>query len=178
MNLKYWRDPQKISRRVAREVLELSEYDIEIHHIKGISNGCADALSRQPDYDQGENDNKDVVVLPDCLFVRVTHMEWVEKQEPPALITVEDMEKASPVYKQNKAILQPWIDPHKLKKVEGTWYKDGRQVVTNDLAHKRTLIQSHHNPPVYSHPGINRTIRLLERYYWWPQLQKDTADYV
>ena len=30
MNLKYWRDPQKISRRVAREVLELSEYDLEI----------------------------------------------------------------------------------------------------------------------------------------------------
>ena len=46
MNLKYWRDPQKISRRVAREVLELSEYDLEIHHIKGTSNGHADALSR------------------------------------------------------------------------------------------------------------------------------------
>ena len=69
MNLKYWRDPQKISCRVAREVLELSEYDIEIHHIKGTSNGRADALSRRPDYDQGENDNKDVVVLPDHLFV-------------------------------------------------------------------------------------------------------------
>ena len=65
MNLKYWRDPQKISRCVAREVLELSEYDIEIHHIKGTSNGQADALSRRPDYSQGENDNKDVIVLPD-----------------------------------------------------------------------------------------------------------------
>ena len=46
MNLKYWCDPQKISRHVAREVLELSEYDLEIHHIKGTSNGRADALSR------------------------------------------------------------------------------------------------------------------------------------
>src|SRR6266702_1129825 len=27
LNLQYWRSPQKISRRVAREVLELSEYD-------------------------------------------------------------------------------------------------------------------------------------------------------
>ena len=69
MNLKYWRDPQKISRRVAREVLELSEYDIEIHHIKGTSNGRADALSRRPDYDQGENDNSNVTVLPDHLFI-------------------------------------------------------------------------------------------------------------
>jgi hypothetical protein len=50
MNLQYWRQPQKISRRVALEVLALSEYDIEIHHIKGKSNGRADAWSRRPDY--------------------------------------------------------------------------------------------------------------------------------
>jgi len=30
LNLQYWRLPQRISRRVAREVLELSEYDFEI----------------------------------------------------------------------------------------------------------------------------------------------------
>ena len=55
MNLKYWRDPQKISRRVAREVLALSEYDIEIHHLKGSSNRRADALSRRPDYNTGKH---------------------------------------------------------------------------------------------------------------------------
>jgi len=32
LNLQYWRLPQRISRRVAREVLELSEYDFEICH--------------------------------------------------------------------------------------------------------------------------------------------------
>ena len=105
-------------------------------------------------------------------------MEWIEQDEPPTLIPVKDMEKAHPIYEQNEGTLQAWIDPHKLKKIEGTWYKDGRQVTTNDLDHKRTLIMSHHDPPVYGHLGINRTIRLLERYYWWPQLQKDTADYV
>ena len=68
MNLQYWRDPQKISRRVAREVLELADYDIEIHHMKGSANGQADALSRRPDFDQGEGDNEGVVVLPDTLF--------------------------------------------------------------------------------------------------------------
>ena len=39
MNLQYWCQPHKISRQVAREVLTLSEYDIEIHHIKGKANG-------------------------------------------------------------------------------------------------------------------------------------------
>ena len=46
-NLRYWRDPQKISRRIAREVLELADYDIEIHHLQGKDNGRADALSRR-----------------------------------------------------------------------------------------------------------------------------------
>ncbi len=35
LNLQYWRLPQRISRRVAREVLELSEYDFEIRHLPG-----------------------------------------------------------------------------------------------------------------------------------------------
>jgi hypothetical protein len=34
-NLLYWKEPHKISRRIAREVLRLSEYNIEIRHIKG-----------------------------------------------------------------------------------------------------------------------------------------------
>jgi hypothetical protein len=54
MNLQYWHDPQKISRRVAREFLELQEFPIKIHHFKGKHNERADALSQRPDYDQGE----------------------------------------------------------------------------------------------------------------------------
>jgi hypothetical protein len=45
MNLQYWCDPQKISRRVAHEFLELQEFPIKIHHVKGQSNRRADALS-------------------------------------------------------------------------------------------------------------------------------------
>ena len=75
MNLKYWKELQKISRRVAREVLELLEYDLEIHHIKGSAIGQADALSRRPDYDQGEKDNENVMVLPDHMFVRALSMQ-------------------------------------------------------------------------------------------------------
>jgi hypothetical protein len=37
-NLLYWKEPHKISRQVAREVLMLSEYNFEICHIKGTAN--------------------------------------------------------------------------------------------------------------------------------------------
>ena len=69
-NLTYWRQLQKISRRIARQVLELEEYNIKLQHVLGKNNRCADALSRRPDYDQGANDNRDVMVLPNKLFIR------------------------------------------------------------------------------------------------------------
>ena len=81
MNLQYWRDPRKISRRVAREVLKLVDYDYEIHHLQGKSNGQADALSRRPDYDQGERDNENVTVLPERVWARQADTQTKEQDE-------------------------------------------------------------------------------------------------
>jgi hypothetical protein len=158
-NLLYWKEPHKISHRVAREVLMLSEYNFEIHHIKGIANRRADALSRRPDYDQGQNDNQDITVLPEQVFARVA-------------------EVLSSTTTQTECILKPWIDPHQLKQHQGIWYKDGRQVVTGDIQAKCQLIQSHHDSPVYGHPGISKTIQLTERLYWWPQMRMDITEYI
>ncbi len=124
LNLQYWRSPQKISRRVAREVLELSEYDFEIRHIAGKMNGRADALSRRPDYDQGEDDNHDVVVLPDRLFVRANTIEQAPRLIQ--ILTEEDTHPEDPVYQQDEGVLKPWADAHRLKRIEGTWYKEGK----------------------------------------------------
>ena len=81
---------------MAWEVLELSEYDFEIRHLPGRLNGRADALSRRPGYDQGEDNNKDVVVLPDHVFVRAGTMQ----RAPPMrkVIAQEEMEVTDPIY--------------------------------------------------------------------------------
>jgi hypothetical protein len=158
-NLLYWKEPHKISRRVAREVLRLSEYNIEIRHIKGTANGRADALSRRPDYNQGIEDNANITVLPEQLFARTT-------------VTIEQQ------HRQDEERLKPWVDPHQLKQLNGVWYKEGRVVVTDELSGKRNIIRAHHDPPVHGHPGINRTIQIVKRNYWWPQLRGDVKDYV
>ena len=107
-NLRYWRDPQKISWQIAREVMELADYDIKIHHLQGKENGRADALSQREDHDMGEHDNEGVVVLPDHLFVRTTRT-------------------------QDETTIKRWVDPHRLKNVNGRWVKDNREVVTGSL---------------------------------------------
>ncbi len=159
LNLQYWKTPQRISRRVMREVLELSEYDFEIRHIPGKQNGRTDALLRQPDYDTGENNNTNVIVLPERVFARATRIE----KAPPMhqVISQEEMEPQDPVYYQDENLLKPWINAHRLKKVDGTWYKDGRRIVTGGSSHHQLLIQAHHDSPVYGHPGINKTNQLV-----------------
>jgi len=176
LNLQYWRLPQRISRRVVREVLELLEYDFEIRHLPGRLNGRADALSRRPGYDQGENDNKDVVVLPDHVFVQA----GTTQRAPPMrrIVAQEEMEATDPIYAQHEELIKPLINAHRLKKVEGTWYKDGRHVVTGGMEHKRTFIQAHHDAPVYGHPGINKTYQLTGRRYWWLNMRQDVTNYV
>jgi hypothetical protein len=67
-------------------------------------------------YNQGGDDNEDVTVLPDHLFVRLSLTEDEERQ--------------------NKETLRPWVDPHNLREVNGVWWKEGRRVVTGDLAYR------------------------------------------
>ena len=130
-NLQYWREPHKVPWWIAREMMELEEYNFRLVHIKGRENGRADALSRWPSYDQGEEDNQGVVVLPDHLFVRTAHTITYKPEEPP---------------QQNEATLKPRINAHDLKKVKG------RMV-------ERTTKSSHtrHGRQKEDHPSIPRS---------------------
>jgi hypothetical protein len=158
MNLQYWQDPHKISRQVARQVLRLAEYDIELQHIPGKTNGRADTLSRLPNYNQGGDDNEDVTVLPNHLFIRLSLTEDEERQ--------------------NEETLCPWVNPHNLREVDGVWWKEGQRVVTGDLAYRRQVVHDHHDLPAYGHPGISRTTALTERHYWWPRMRQEICDYI
>ena len=64
------------------------EYDFELIHISGKKNGCADTLSRRPDYDQGDNDNKNLMVLPPRFFSKV-YAKYVGMKEERTPILAE-----------------------------------------------------------------------------------------
>ena len=138
-------------------MLELADYDIEIHHLQGKENGRADALSRREDHDTGKHDNEGIVVLPDHLFARTTQTRDLQQEE---------------------SVIRWWVDPHRLKNIDGRWTKDNRQVITGPLEERRAIIRSLHNPPTYGHLGIARTVEFVERSYWWPGLRRDVAEYV
>ena len=78
-NLQYYRHPQKIGRHVAQYISLLGDYDIELKHLPGIKN-CANPLSRRPDHDNGSGDNKNVIALPDKLFIKMIETTVLDQQ--------------------------------------------------------------------------------------------------
>jgi deoxyuridine 5'-triphosphate nucleotidohydrolase len=67
-NLLFWSSPQNLIRRHARWVLILADYDFTLYHIPRDKNKWANALSRMPQYEMGENDNDQTVILPPAWF--------------------------------------------------------------------------------------------------------------
>jgi len=85
-NLGYFRQPQKLNRRQARWVVELSEYDLNLIHLPGEKMAQADALSQRPDHVlEEDHDNEDVTILPDSIFVNFIDIELRETLRHPTL---------------------------------------------------------------------------------------------
>ena len=67
-NLQYWKSPRNLNRHTAQWHADLQEYDYEIQYILGKTNIPADALSWPPGVDQGNNNNKQVTMIPqECI---------------------------------------------------------------------------------------------------------------
>jgi hypothetical protein len=58
---------------MARYLPKLGEFNIQIVHKPGKTNKV-DLLSRHPDFDQGKNDNEEVLVLPLGLFINTVEV--------------------------------------------------------------------------------------------------------
>ena len=68
---------------MARWFGELQEYNLTIKHIPGKLHTTADMLSRPPTEDKGKQDNNDLTLLPEEMFICQTNPEL--DQEPPDL---------------------------------------------------------------------------------------------
>ena len=170
-NLIYWKEPRKISRRVAREFQELQEYNFVLKHVSGTKNVRADALSRRSDYDEGEEDNGDVTVLPEELFVNLAGTEDKSIEELSMWSELNHHYDPKP----------EWINAHNLYQDDvEMWCHEGARVanVEGNIELKRGVISLFHDPPHRGHPGIANTHALLKERYWWPRQKEDVEEYV
>ena len=82
--------------------MELMEYNFQLVHILGKKNGHTNTFSRCPDYDQGDNDNKNLTVLPPKFFKKVyTNMITRDKKEERTPLS-KDQRKSTVVEKEER----------------------------------------------------------------------------
>ena len=53
-----------------------------------------------------------------------------------------------------------------------------RVVVSDDLDVKSLLVSELHNVPYSAHPGVQRTISKVRRYFWWKGMVGDIREFV
>ncbi|ESK83096.1 pro-pol protein, partial [Moniliophthora roreri MCA 2997] len=151
-NLTYFRTAQKLNRRQARLSLYLTQFDLRLVHVPGTKMVQSDALSRQLDLvDEEENDNNDIVMLPDKLFVNVinaelrTILEDALPRDEFLQMTMESLiDKGTPPIKSS---LQDW-------RTEGNllFYKD-RAYVPNDPTLQQLIVKTIHEALPHGHSG-------------------------
>ncbi|ESK86116.1 pro-pol protein [Moniliophthora roreri MCA 2997] len=176
-NLTYFRTAQKLNQRQARWSLYLTQFNLQLVHVPGMKMVQSDALSRQPDLvDEEENENDDIVMLPDKLFVNVIDTElkdMLEKALPAdefSQMTLESLsKKGTPLI---KSLLQDW-------QMEGDllFYKD-RVYIPNDMTLRQRIVKSIHKALPHGHPGQWNMVDQVQRDYWWPGMTKFIKSFV
>jgi hypothetical protein len=158
-NLQYYRQPQKINQCITRYIPRLAEYNFKLIYKPGKYNKV-DHLSRRPDYDEGKEDNHNVTILKDELFVRAT-----------ALNTLEELVLVAQEGKND--LVQDWQKLHpKIHKCNDHWLHKQALIVVENNDLRWEVMLCFHDHTLAEHPGIFKTYQLVAQDYWWPQMKK------
>ena len=155
-NLEAFLTTKTLSRRQARWMLLLSNYDLEIKHLKGTLNP-ADAPSRRPDF---------------ALGAIQTLEEGGELKNSIKELLASDSKGIAILDRLAKGPLSPWTLQ------DGLLLHDGLIYVPEHPSVRLRLLREHHDSPLAGHYGVKKTLELLTRTYFWPGMRKTVEDYV
>ncbi|GLB43148.1 putative retrotransposable element tf2 155 kda protein type 1-like [Lyophyllum shimeji] len=186
-NLQYFLAAKKLNRRQARWSLYLANFDFVLHHRPGRSMGKPDALSRRPDHGDGSADNADIVLLkPEFFAVRALQGLIAAGEEDKILRDIrrgnregaqEDVvAKAAAALKSARSGVRS-VRSAEWSEDQGVLMFRGRIYVPNIPDLRRRIVEQHHDSRVAGHPGRWKTLELVSRSYWWPQMSRYIGSY-
>ena len=131
--------------------------------------GKVDALSRCEDHAVGvADDNKRVTVISPNQVRSLPIINDIKKKIFDALVTRTETEvyrlcKEKGICEEHNSFL---------------YDSSSRMYVPDNDSLRMNIISSHHDSPVASHLGYQKTQELIERQYYWPGLASDVHSYV
>jgi hypothetical protein len=196
-NLEYFTTTKVLNRRQARWAQELAGYDFKIIYRPGTQNGKPDALSRRSEYRPRKgggsakgSDNQPIyrVLRPDQL-VSVEGEQVVFSSArltaiPKVRFTSELLEEVF-----NRGSEDPdWMEEYEkamgghpsdhVEYEDGGLYYKGRLFIPDSLELKKSIVDSEHDSRVAGHMGADKTVELVRRNFFWPQMDTWIRDYV
>src|SRR5271168_3970021 len=148
--------------------------------------GKPDALSRRADDGSGSKDNEDIVLLTLDLFA-VRALEGVELVGEKRDILkdirreTEDGEKEEAVAKAVKELRKTSacsIQSAEWSQSKGLLYFHGKVYVPNSADLRRWIVSLCHDTKIAGHCRHWKTLELVSRNYWWPQMSRYIGKYV
>lgn len=139
-NIQYFWSARHLNRRQARWALELAEYDFTLSHKPCRTNHCPDALSRHPDYNTGDQDNADTILLRPQWFRTLATSITVQTEGD---VLLERIRKTKKIEKQVRAHLRTKTPEWTTE--EGVVKWRGRVYVPPDRTLRDEVIRVHHD---------------------------------
>jgi hypothetical protein len=186
-NLEYFTHAKVLNRRQARWAQLLSTYRFVIHYRPGSQNGKADVLSRLPQHRPekgGDEDQPITTVLKGKHFAPKKGGYTVLSSVRLASIPVQAWEssfveqvKSAAEHDQDYADMLKQPDKHHAI-AEDLLYRHGVLRIPNHEPLKKEILHSEHDSVVAGHQGMERTLDLIRRNFWWPAMEEDVREYV
>ena len=164
----------------------MTRFDFLITYRPGVQQGKADALSRRsylaPRPGEPTFDNQKQVLLgPDRLRLMTTHV-FEAPLDSSLLKSIRTDIKADAFAQdildhiiENRASCSRSAndrkDYHLFTWDDGLLFRNNQLYIPDGLA-RRQVLQQCHDIPMAGHFGVQKTLELVTRRYWWPQLRK------
>src|ERR1700742_3336994 len=177
---------KKLNRRQARWSLLLARFDFQLHHRPGKSMGKADALSRRVDHGSGASDNEDITLLSREKFaIRALEGLSITGEERELLQEIrrgnrDDLreEAVAKAARELKASNSKSVRSNKWSESDGLLLFRGKIYVPNDPELRQRIVAQPHDSLIGAHAGRWKTLELVSRNYWWPQMSRFIGQYV
>ncbi|WPJ59666.1 hypothetical protein SMAC4_13198 [Sordaria macrospora] len=185
-NLAYFTHAKVLNRRQARWAIQLANFWFIINYRPGHLNGKADALSRQESFKPEKGGGED---QPITTVLQEKHFSYSEgssfllsKDRLCSLSTprwndefIRQLKEArvnDPVYMEQ---FQKDADKD-FEKFDDLLYRKNRLWIPTSLQNE--VINSEHDTKFAGHMGMDKTMELITRNFWWPKMEESVREYV
>jgi len=185
-NLEYFMMAKKLNCRQARWSLYLAHFDFKLAHHPGRSIGKPDALLQRPDHGKGTSDNEDVVLLR-LELLAIQALKGIQSEGPERDILREicqgnqKRDQEEPVAKVARELRQAsdkTVCSAEWSEDDGVLRFRGKIYVPRNADLRRQVVSLCYDTKVAGHPGCWKTLELVSRDYWWPQMSRYIGQYV